>query len=55
VETFATLALKRDVGIAKDTVDEVVHGRLFKFTALARLAAKRGWTTDFFSQEITNV
>lgn len=56
VETFAAVAVEEDGFIAKDTADEVVHGRLFEFTSvLFAVALETCWSFDLFFQEITDI
>ena len=49
MQTFAALARKGDISIAKNVVDELVHRRLLKLTPCTRLAAEGGRTLDFLS------
>jgi len=55
MQTLARVAVEGDRLVAKDIVDELVHCRLAERAPLTRLALKRAWALDLFSEEVVNV
>lgn len=55
METFASLAIQEDCAIAKDIVDEAVHGGFGECTALALGAFEGRRTPYLFFQEVIDV
>ena len=54
-EALSRLAVERDVRVAKDVVDELVHGGLFKLARLARAHRELARALDLFSEEVRDV
>lgn len=54
MQALSALTIERDVRVAKDGVDELVHGRLFELAALAGRAGKASGTLDFLLQEFVD-
>lgn len=52
MKTFSAIAFERDERIAKDLVDQSVHGGFFEFASIARFAAEFCRAFDFFRQKI---
>ena len=49
---FSTLAVERDVRVAKDVIDELIHGGLLESTRLARFRRELSRTLDLLGQEL---
>lgn len=47
MKAFSTLAVEEDGRVAKDIVNEIVHGRFGEFASLAAGARETAWTFDF--------
>ncbi len=55
MQTFTTFALKSDIRVSENTVDQLVHGRFFKPTSLATFTAEGSGSLDLLSQKLSNV
>jgi hypothetical protein len=55
MDAFTTFALQRDISVAENAIDKIVHGGFLKFAACTSLATELGGTLNFFLQEIANI
>ena len=55
VQAFSSLTVECNVRVSKDIIDQRVHRWFFEPAPLARLAAKRSGSSDFFDEEVRNI
>ena len=55
MHALSARARKRDVVVAKDVVDELVHRGLLKLAAFTRSRAELGRSSDLLGKEVRNV
>lgn len=54
MKALAAVAIESDVGVTKDSVDEVIHCRLFELASLAGGAGERAGALDLLLKEFVN-
>ena len=55
MQTFATLTVQRNVAVAKDIINELIHSWFLKFAASTGLTTKLCRSFDLVCQKITNI
>ena len=55
MQAFSTFTLKRDVDIAENGINELVHSRLFKLASVSRLARELRRSLNLRIQKLPNI
>ena len=55
MQALATFTSQRDIFVAEDVIDQIVHRWLFKLASGARRATESGRPLDFLLQKVSNI